>query len=190
MSIRRDKNGKLTVEYVAWKAMKARCYSKTNSNLSYQKKGIIVSNIWKSSFEEFLKDMGKCPSERHSLDRINNDDNYCKENCRWATFEQQARNRGDFNNLFTLNGKTQTLKEWSQELGIKYTNLHQRIFRSKIPFNDAILDDPFNRLIKYKGEEKTLKEWSIKLNIKYQTLIDRKSTNWSIEKMFETPIKM
>lgn len=69
-------------EYRIWKAMKSRCYSQCLKHLSYQQKGIIVCDEWKNSFDKFYEDMGPIPSNNHSLDRINNNGNYCKENCR------------------------------------------------------------------------------------------------------------
>lgn len=181
-------NGKITKEYRAWKAMKARCYSKSNSYMNYQKNNIIVCERWLNSFENFLKDMGTCP-ENYSLDRINNEGNYGPSNCRWVTQQIQCSNRGEFNKIFTFNNETHTLKEWSKILNIKYTTLYLRIYRSNLSFEEAIKDDPFNKLILYKGEKKTLKEWCILLNLPYQVIVDRRHQKWSIEKCFEQPIK-
>lgn len=181
-------NGIITKEYRAWKAMKARCYSQCNNNSNYQKNKIIVCDRWLKSFENFLEDMGNCPNDC-SLDRINNNDNYHKENCRWVNQLTQCSNRGDFNKLFTFNNETHVLKEWSKILNIKYTTLYLRIFRSGLSFEEAIKKDPFNKLIEYKGEKKLLHEWCKILNLPLQTIIDRKFQGWSPEKYFETPIK-
>lgn len=181
-------NGKITKEYRAWKAMKARCYSKSSNYMNYQKNNIIVCERWLNSFENFLNDMGICP-ENCSLDRINNKGNYEPSNCRWTTQQIQCSNRGEFNKIFTFNNETHTLKEWSKILNIKYTTLYLRIYRSKLSFEEAIKNDPFNKLILYKGEEKTLKDWCILLNLPYQVIVDRRHQKWSIEKCFEQPIK-
>lgn len=80
--------------YGTWAAMINRC---TNPNCDgykdYGGRGIKVCDEWLNSPANFIINMGKKPSSEHSLDRINNDGNYCPENCRWATHEQQTRNR-------------------------------------------------------------------------------------------------
>lgn len=69
--------------------------------------------------------MGLRPSNRHSLGRIDNDKDYCPENCRWELPEEQANNKT--NNIFIkYGGKTQTLAQWSRELGIEYQLLKRR----------------------------------------------------------------
>ena len=81
-----------TRTYHAWKSMHQRCRSSTRADWPrYGGRGIIVCERW-NRFENFLADMGASPPEL-SLDRINNDGNYEPGNCRWATREQQTRNR-------------------------------------------------------------------------------------------------
>lgn len=188
MATNRYVNGKRTREYSAWKAMKSRCYS-PSSRKDYKEKGITVCNRWLNSFDNFLDDMGECP-EGYTLDRIDNNKGYCKDNCRWADYKTQSGNRGNFNKVFTYKGKSQVLKDWANELGIKYTTLYQRIFRSGLSFEESITEDPFDNLIEYKDEKKTLIEWHRSTGIPYQILIDRKRRGWSVERMFEQEIKI
>ena len=85
-----------TPEYNVWMNMKARCSNPNNDHYKYYGgRGIRVCERWRTSFEDFLHDMGSKPAAKHSIDRMNNDGNYTKENCRWATANEQARNKGD-----------------------------------------------------------------------------------------------
>ena len=93
-----------TTEYVAWQAMFVRCRAKTGRNYEiYAARGITVCERW-NEFSAFLSDMGKKPSTKHSLDRINNARGYAPENCRWATAAQQQQNRKD-SLLWDIKGK-------------------------------------------------------------------------------------
>lgn len=87
--------GKTSPEYCSWYGMIRRCNNPKNKSYRYYGgRGIKVCQRWKSSFVNFLADMGKKPSKKHSIDRINNDGNYGPGNCRWATKRQQVMNRG------------------------------------------------------------------------------------------------
>src|ERR1700693_405621 len=82
-----------TPEYQAWTKMKLRCYDPNNPRYAnYGARGIAVCDRWRESFENCFADMGKKPSPKHSIDRINVHGDYVKENCRWATATQQMRN--------------------------------------------------------------------------------------------------
>lgn len=81
-----------TKEYIAWTAMKQRCYyEKHDFYANYGGRGIQVCNRWLESFENFYEDMGEAP-DGMSLDRVDVDSDYCKENCRWATNSVQGYN--------------------------------------------------------------------------------------------------
>jgi len=123
----KTKHGKIgTVAYSRWLAMKARCSNPNADNYKYYGgRGISICESW-ASFENFYADMGD-PPEGTTLDRINSQGNYSPENCRWATVEEQARNRRS-TVLFSFQGANYTLKELSEKLGISESTLSGRIY--------------------------------------------------------------
>jgi hypothetical protein len=120
------KNGKQTREYRAWNSAIQRCVNPNDKRYKdYGGRGIKVCDRWLHSFENFLEDMGRCP-EKHSLDRINNDDDYCPENCRWATSAQQARNHRR-NIWIEFDNEKLVLKDMAKKIGISYQALLWRL---------------------------------------------------------------
>jgi hypothetical protein len=89
------RNKPLSKEYIAWINMKVRCYNpNAQKHHYYGGKGITVCKRWRNSFANFIADMGPCP-KGFTLDRINGNDSYRPGNCRWASWTQQQRNRGN-----------------------------------------------------------------------------------------------
>jgi hypothetical protein len=81
-------------EYAVWCHIKARCYNPNHvAYAHYGGRGIKVCKRWRDSFKAFLADMGRRPSSKHSIDRIDNDGDYKPDNCRWATPWQQQNNK-------------------------------------------------------------------------------------------------
>jgi len=109
--------------------MKERCLNSSLPNYKYYgARGIRVCDRWLHSFEKFFEDMGPRPSPRHTIERRDNDGDYTPENCYWATWSQQARNRRN-NRVVTFNGDTKILSEWADAAGIPVNTLHNRLSR-------------------------------------------------------------
>ena len=85
-----------------------------------------VDSRW-LDFENFYADMGDRP-EGCSIERIDNDKGYGPQNCKWATHTEQVRNRSNTSTL-TLEGVTQSLAAWAEQLGINYNTLNTRVQR-------------------------------------------------------------
>lgn len=122
-----QKGGKHSPTFTVWRSMVRRCVSpKHPSYKNYGGRGIAVCERWKG-FEAFLEDMGERPKGK-TLDRIDNDGNYCKENCRWVSMKENSNNRRN-NRLLTLHGKTHTVSEWAALTGLNESTIRVRLFR-------------------------------------------------------------
>jgi hypothetical protein len=94
----------------------------------YGGRGIAVCARWQgeNGFANFLADMGARPSAKHSIDRIDNDGPYSRENCRWATAKEQANNKRT-NRWLTHSGETLTITGWSERLGMSRPTIWGRL---------------------------------------------------------------
>jgi len=113
-------------EYRAWRAMKARCLNPNDPAYDrYGGRGITIDPRWVDSFEAFLADMGSRPEGR-SLDRIDNDGDYTKVNCRWATKSQQSMNTRMVHNI-TIGNETRPLMHWAKIYNLDPAAIRYRI---------------------------------------------------------------
>lgn len=121
-----------TKVYRTWAGMKRRCYNQNEvAYVDYGARGIRVCDRWLNSFENFLEDMGEPPSPQHSIDRFpNQNGNYEPGNCRWASRKEQNLNYAR-NVLVEYRGQTKPLKEWTDQLGLRYDMVRQRIVKLK-----------------------------------------------------------
>ncbi len=129
-----------TLEYQVWRNIRYRCFRKSHRDYeSYGGRGITVCERWRSSFANFMADMGPRP-DGLQVDRIDNNKNYscgkCGEclrrkwsaNCRWATSTQNCRNRRS-NKLVKYQDREVTIAELSEITGILFHTLYNRIVR-------------------------------------------------------------
>lgn len=115
-------------EYSVWGGMLQRCRNpKAPHYECYGGRGIKVCKEW-LQFESFFRDMGKRPSPKHSIGRINNDLGYGKANCIWTTQKEQMRNTR-VNHKITINGETHCLSCWCEMFGVPVYLVHERIKR-------------------------------------------------------------
>ena len=175
-------------EYQVWDHMKQRVRPNYQDSHRYHDRGIGIDPRWEASFQEFYNDMGQKP-EGMTLDRIDNDKGYSKENCRWATVLTQARNKST-NLVITFNGKTQTAVEWAEELNINPITFYSRI-RKGWTIERAITEtsDDKTLLIEFNGEKKPIKEWSLTLGISLSVIYNRLKAGWTHEKALGTPVR-
>lgn len=116
---------KISPTYQTWRGMITRCINSNSTDYHhYGDRDITICDRW-LKFENFLKDMGERPSNL-TLDRINNNLGYCKENCKWSTQKQQTRNTRR-NNLITFNEETQCIAAWAEKFKLQPSTLRYRL---------------------------------------------------------------
>lgn len=132
-----------------WKSMLMRCNNPNAFGYKhYGGRGIKVCDSWSGNlgFENFVNDMGVRP-DGTTLDRINVNGDYCPENCRWATTEQQMNNRTD-NSCIILNGKSITCSQLCKQYGF-YRTYVTHLIHDGIDVNEVI-----RRALRPKGERR------------------------------------
>lgn len=151
--------------------MIARCENKNhNRYYVYGGKGILVCKRWKN-FDCFLKDMEKSYKEGLTIDRIKNNGNYCKKNCRWVTWEQQSWNRSD-NRIFKYNGVEKPLYKWIDDMGLNRSTIEGRLYKKRWSIEKSLFYPVINpceeRPVLSRNKEGLIKKYkSIKEAAKY-----------------------
>lgn len=127
--------------YNIWCGIKNRTSKSTDAKhkKDYYDRGIRICKEWEHSFETF-RDWALSHGYKDNLtiDRIDNDGNYCPENCRWTTNYVQSNNRRS-NRNYTFNGKTQNISQWARELDISEDMLRDRLVILGWSVEDALL---------------------------------------------------
>lgn len=126
-----------TVEYNTWQSMKKRCLSKNHRSYKhYGGRGITVCSEWVNSFDNFLNDMGCRPSNLYSIERVDNNKGYSKDNCIWVLNDKQSQNQRTTINI-EYNGETHCLSEWARKLNMSAAKLHYRLFKANYSLKKA-----------------------------------------------------
>jgi hypothetical protein len=124
--------------YIAWLNMKARCENTNKKEYKhYGGRGIKVCDKWKN-FEIFYEDMYSSYKRGLTLDRIDVNGNYCKENCRWITIQEQSNNKRS-NIMFTIEEHTDNLKNLCTIYNINYYTAYGRLLKG-LPIERVLKD--------------------------------------------------
>ncbi len=126
--------------YGVWSLMKERCYNpKRREYKNYGGRNITVCPEWLDStvFIEWAYENGY--EEGLTLDRIDNNGNYCPENCRWVDRKTQATNKRT-NRFITYKGETKTITQWANENGLPYHVVKKRYDKLGWTFEKAITE--------------------------------------------------
>lgn len=113
--------------YNTWSQLLDRCRNPNNKGWkNYGGRGIAVCERW-HTFANFLADMGHRPSPELTIERIDNNGNYEPSNCRWATRNDQMRNRRTSRPLLTFRDRTMSIVDWAAITGLNYYMIHSRL---------------------------------------------------------------
>lgn len=160
----RGNQGRKSRLYKIWDNMNSRCKNPNASKYNnYGGRGIKVCDDWSNDnqygFQNFRSwSANNGYDDNLTIDRIDSDKDYCPENCRWVTYKVQNTNKRN-NKLFTMNGKSQTLVEWCEELELDYKLISNRVCRKKWSLERAVSEPIHDNSI-------------IVDNIKYNSLVD------------------
>ena len=116
--------------YRIWSNIKTRCYNVNDPHYErWGAKGITVCDEWRNDFKAFYDwSMTNGYSDELTIDRINTNGNYEPTNCRWVTLAENNRNKNRVKYI-TFNGKTQTIGQWTKELGLGKETIRERLKR-------------------------------------------------------------
>lgn len=159
---------------------------------AYQKYGAKGTKCLWTSFEAFRDDMYQSylqhvkehGEKQTTIERIDVYGHYAKENCRWATYQEQSRNKRNSRTTI-FRGKDVTVAEIAETLGQRYEAVYNRLGRG------IDLEKPYRkkeRLIPFQGENKTLRQWEtilgIPRSVMYRRIFYKK---WPVSRALSTP---
>mgnify|MGYP001588480324 CR=1 FL=1 len=137
-----NRGGKKTHVYNTWLHMKGRILNPNDKSYkNYGGRGLQIYEPW-LKFENFLTDMGHPPSNKHSIERTDNNHGYFPDNCIWATRAIQAMNT-QRSRYFTVNAETHCMAEWARRNNIKYSGTITNRLKRGCTLEEAVGLVPF-----------------------------------------------
>lgn len=171
--------------YSTWSGIKQRCYDKNSTNYaSYGGRGITMCDEWRKDYLSF-KEWSEAHGARKGLtiDRIDNNGNYCPENCRWVDIITQANNTRA-NRIIEYNGIKHTVMEWSRLTGVNEGTIRSRIDKHGCTVGQALGYEEYNaspeHILEYNGESHNITEWSIITGVNKGTISSRLRYGYSV----------
>lgn len=177
--------------YKIWAGIVSR--GSDSSNLKYYE-NIAVSDSWKEyknfkddMFEAYTIHRNEYGEKNTTIDRNDGTKGYCKENCSWKTYEEQAKNRKS-NIIISYNNQTMCLYDWCKLLKINYRMALTRIIKFKWSIEDTFsipskVGQKINQktILTYNNKSMSIKDWGEELGILPCTIRNRISRGWSVE---------
>jgi len=175
--------------YKSWHMMISRCENKRNGRYPrYGGRGIRVCAEWKyfPTFLEWADKNGYWPDG--TIERVNNDGDYCPNNCRWATLKDQSRNRSN-TILYEYNGESRCLPEWAEIYSLKTITLVCRVRRQGWTMKRALNERPQekDKSITISGRTQKLSQWASESGLSKDLIYLRGKRGWPAHRLLEAP---
>ena len=121
-----------------WAKIKDRCLNPERPGYHYYGgRGVKMDRGWAASFSKFYSDMGPRPHKKLTIERLDNDGPYCKNNCVWGTLKDQANNRRSCR-WITFQGETLNTRQWEERLGLCKGSIYMRVNVMHWPIEKAL----------------------------------------------------
>lgn len=176
--------------YGRWNMMKQRCFNPNNHKYKdYGARGIKVCDEW-MDYHTFKKWSLENGFEEHlTIERIDTDGDYEPNNCKWASYKEQANNRRN-NRLIIFEGKEYTLAELSDKTGLESETIAIRLSEGMTPEEAVYKKLNYDYvMVEINGEKNHLKKWCEILKLPYKTIHARIKRGWEPKRALSTPVR-
>ena len=125
--------------YGIWSGMMQRCNNPKNPGYkNYGGRGISVCYEWRNDPKQFIEDMYPSYVKGLTIDRIDNNGDYCKDNCKWSTRKEQANNRRNSSGIVNIGTLKGTAKSICRELKLNYDKIKEYKIKNNYTWEEAI----------------------------------------------------